>query len=72
MSISLAAPRALGISYDIENGLKLSKYTTLLCNTLLNSFKVRFSSLLLILEISVDDQIKCRNTIPSFSRTIYL
>jgi hypothetical protein len=72
VSISLVAPSILGIYYDLENELKLCKYTSSLCSTLINSLKERFGGLLLNLEIPVDDQIKRRNTFNLFSDDLFL
>ncbi|CAF2196729.1 unnamed protein product [Rotaria magnacalcarata] len=47
--ISLLAPSILGIYYDLENELKLCKYTSSLCNALINSLKERFGGLLSII-----------------------
>ncbi|CAF4195291.1 unnamed protein product, partial [Rotaria sordida] len=70
--ISLVAPSILGIYYDLENELKLCKYTSSLCNVLLKSLKERFGGLLLNLEIPVDDHLKHRSTFHLFSDDIFL
>ncbi|CAF2068375.1 unnamed protein product [Rotaria magnacalcarata] len=49
VSISLLGPSILGIYYDLENELKLCKYTSSLCNALINSLKERFGGLLSII-----------------------
>jgi len=72
ISISLVAPSILGIYYDLENELKLCKYTSSLCNTLLKSLKERFGGLLLNLEIPIDDHLKRRTTFHLFSDDIFL
>jgi hypothetical protein len=72
VSISLVAPSILEIYYDLENELKLCKYTGSLCSTLINSLKERFGGLLINLEIPVDDQIKRRNTFELFSDDLFL
>jgi hypothetical protein len=72
VSISLVAPSILGIYYDLENEVKLCKYTSSLCNTLINSLKQRFGGLLLNLEIPVDDHIKRRSTFHLFSDNVFL
>ncbi|CAF3334021.1 unnamed protein product [Rotaria sp. Silwood2] len=72
VSISLVAPSILGIYYDLENELKLCKYTSSLCNALINSLKERFGGLLLNLEIPVDGHIKRRSTFELFSDDIFL
>jgi len=72
VSISLVAPSILGIYFDLENESKLCKYTSSLCNTLINSLKERFGGLLLNLEIPVDDHIKRRSTFHLFSDNIFL
>ena len=72
ISISLIAPSILEIYYDLKNELKSSKYTSSLCNKLLNSLKERFGGLLLNLEISVDDHIERRSTFHLFSDNIFL
>jgi hypothetical protein len=73
VSISLVAPSILiGIYYELENELKLYKYTSSLCNALINSLKERFGGLLLNVEIPVDDNIKRRSTFELFSDDIFL
>jgi hypothetical protein len=72
VSISLVAPSILGIYYDLENELKLCKYTSSLCKALINSLKERFGGLLLNLKLPVEDYIKRRSTFHLFSDNIFL
>ncbi|CAF2818912.1 unnamed protein product [Rotaria sp. Silwood2] len=50
-------PLSVEIYYDLENELKLYKYTSSICNTLFKSVKERFGGLLLNLEKPVDDHL---------------
>lgn len=72
VSISLVAPSILGIYLDLENEQTQIKYTTSLCNALINSLKERFGGLLLNLEIPVDDHISRRSTFELFSDSVFL
>ncbi|CAF4521992.1 unnamed protein product, partial [Rotaria sp. Silwood2] len=56
--ISLVTPSIVEIYYDLENELKLYKYTSSICNALFKSVKERFGGLLLNLEKPVDDYLK--------------
>jgi hypothetical protein len=72
VSISLVAPSVLSIYFDLENELKVCRYSSSLCKMLIYSLKQRFGGLLLNLEIPVDDSIKRRNTFYLFSDDIFL
>jgi hypothetical protein len=71
VSISLVAPSVLGIYFDLENEMKLTKYSSALCNALIYSLKQRFGGLFLNLEIPIDDSIKHRSTFGLYSDDIF-
>lgn len=62
----------LEIHFDLEDELKLTKYSSSLCNALICSLKQRFGRLLLHFEIPIDDSVKRRSTFDLFSDEIFV
>lgn len=72
ISTLLVAPSILGIHFDLENELQLSKYSKSLCKALIYVLKRRFGGLLLNLKLPVADLIKRRSTFNLSSDDILL